>query len=156
GLVPFIRAGGGYRYCVMKPVPRHKELGGPAMQLCKGTRMHWRDGQGWCDIREKSTKEARMESLAATAVREGREELGLTLEAIHRLFELGFYDFASARTGHRKEMYMFAAEVSDPGLLLPMENIRATTAERGWLTLAQFEVVGRDDHRYILRDIEAR
>ncbi len=33
-------------------------------------------------------------------------------------------------------------------------DIAPTTGGRGWLTLAEFDVAGREDHRYILRDIE--
>ena len=57
-----------------------------------------------------------------------------------------------------KDMWLFAAEVESADLLLaamPGGSPRRPE-ERVWLTLAEFEVVGRPDQHYILRDIEAK
>ena len=72
GIVPFLREP--YRFYLMKPVARHQALGAPKFQICKGTRMMKTAG-GWTDMMAHGGK-AMAESLAATALREGIEELG--------------------------------------------------------------------------------
>lgn len=151
GVVPFV--GRAERFYLMKPVARHANLAAPAFQLCKGTRMQHVEGR-WRDLREEETPAGREELLAATALREGIEELGLRLENITALFELGPYIFSSAKTGNQRQMWLFAAQVKDEKDFLA--EVADTTAARQWLTLAEFEQVGRVDHRPILRDIAAK
>jgi hypothetical protein len=98
----------------------------------------------------------RRELLSATAIREGIEELGLMLPGLHRLLELGPYGFSSIKTGRSKNMWLFAAEMSSQEEVLPMAEVASTTFERRWMTHAQFAVEGREDHRYILKDIERK
>jgi 8-oxo-dGTP pyrophosphatase MutT (NUDIX family) len=154
GVVPFVRSGG-YRFYLMKPVARHANLVAPSFQLCKGTRMHRSDGQ-WRDLHEDDTKTGEQESLAATALREGIEELGLKLENITSLFELGGYMFSSAKSGNKRQMWLFAAEMKNEADFLPDAQVASTTAARQWLTLAEFDKIGREDHRPILHDIAAK
>jgi hypothetical protein len=154
GVVPFLRQEP-YLFYLMKPVPRHLKLGAPAFQLCKGTRMQFLGEGGWRDMRDDAAPVGRMETLAATALREGIEELGLKLEAITRILDVGPYRFSSAKSGVTRQMWLFAAEMSSSDAL-PMEEVAKTTTERGWLSCEQFAVVGREDHRYIVRDIAAR
>jgi hypothetical protein len=89
----------------------------------------------------------------ATGLREGIEELGLKLELIRSLINVGPYRFASVNSGNPKYMWLFAVELASVEDMLPMDKVDKTTAERGWLSLDEFAVVGRDDHRYILEDI---
>lgn len=130
GVVPFMR--GPYRYYLMKPVAKNLERGLPEFQICKGTREN-------------------QETPTQTALREGVEELGLKIQNIKQLFDVGLYGFSSATTGKSKEMWLFAAEMKSEDF---SDEVESTTAERGWFSLQEFEVVGREDHRYILRDIE--
>ena len=185
GVVPFVRQKGAISFLLMKPVPKRPGLGAPAFQLCKGTRMEFVDGKGWMDIssplplreglgggvpsssviRHPSSistplpnppSQGGRETLLATALREGIEELGLKLNAITAIIDVGPYVFSSARLGNEKHMWLFAAELRSMDDILPMDQVEKTTAERGWLTLDEFTVVGRDDHRYILQDIAAK
>lgn len=179
GVVPFLRIRGGqqtdpalsashgagqkaapetyhYSYYVMKPVARHRGLAKPQFQLCKGTRMHYEPQSGWVDMRDGQTPNAKHESLAATALREGMEEVGLALENVAKLYDVGPYRFSSAKTGVERHMWLFAAEVKEGQRFAPTAALAATTDACNWLSLAEFTVVGRDDHLYILRDIEAK
>lgn len=154
GVVPFLR-GADYRYYLMKPIARHHDLGAPRFQLCKGTRMQ-QTPSGWQDMRDGQDIIGPMEPLAVTALRESIEELGMKLENIVRLHELGSYAFASAKTGKKKDMWLFAAEMASPEGFLPDADVATTTEARGWMNLAEFKVAGREDHLYILQDIAAR
>lgn len=156
GVVPFIRHEGGFRFYVMKPHFNIPELGPPPFQLCKGTRMQWELGLGWRDVKQGAALAEKHESLAETALREGAEELGLKLENIAGLYDLGPYEFASATTGKPKRMWLFAAKIIDSADMLSDAEVEAHTSERQWLSASEFAVVGRSDHRYILDDIEVR
>jgi len=96
-----------------------------------------------------------LEALAITALREGTEELGLKLDTIKTLYDAGPYQFASSATGQPKYMWLFTAEMTSRDMLAATE-IESSTAERGWLTLSDFMIAGREDHRYILTDIAAK
>jgi hypothetical protein len=153
GVIPFM-AGTPRRYLVMKPVAKHAHLPPPAFQLCKGTRME-RLGNTWLDIRDLP-KGGEPETLAATALREGIEELGLSLPHIRALYDLGPYDFSSATSADKRSMWLFAAELPDESALLPERDMAETTAARAWMTLEAFGQKGRDDHRAILAAIAAQ
>lgn len=154
GIVPFMRDP--YRYYLMKPAARHQDLSPPEFQLCKGTRMHRLPDGNWRDMHTGEARGHHQETLVQTALREGIEELGIRLENIQLLFELGSYDFASARTGKSKQMWLFAAEMLSEDDFLPPHQIEASTAHRGWHSAHEFAVAGRADHKYILPDIETR
>ena len=144
GLLPFVAN----RFLVMKPVAKHAHLPPPAFQLCKGTRMALIKGE-WTDLREGQTSET-AETLAATALREGMEELALSLEGINDIYDLGPYDFASASSGAPRRLWLFAARLSSEQALQPESDMAETTAARRWLTTAEFAHEGRKDHRPIL------
>jgi len=151
GVVPFIQRKAQLAYYLMKPVAKNPGLDAPKFQLCKGTRM-MKVGGVWVDMPDGMNAEIK-ESLAATALREGIEELGLNLTNIKALFDVGSYGFSSATTGKSKEMWLFAAEMGAEEF---SGEVAPTTAECAWLTLQEFDIAGREDHRYILRDIESR
>jgi hypothetical protein len=155
GVVPFIATPAGYRYYMMKPAARRRELDLPPFQLGKGTRMYCPDGQGWRDMRDKGA-ETHCETLLQTGLREGIEELGLRLTNICTLYDAGPYRFASASSGKPKHMWLYAAHVHSPDDFLPASQIESSTADRSWLSLNEFMANGRVDQQYILRDIEAR
>ncbi|MDE3015978.1 MAG: NUDIX hydrolase [Pseudomonadota bacterium] len=147
GVVPFLRDP--LRFYLMKPVARHAGLPPPEFQICKGTRMMKIGGQ-WQDIVSSPAAGMEIESLAETALREGIEELGLTLENIRRLFDLGAYTFVSAKTGREKRMWLFAAEMASEEF---SGEAADTTAGRGWLSFKEFMAAGRNDNKPILMDI---
>lgn len=155
GILPFINCSG-LEYYFMKPKATHAELAAPEFQICKGTRMHYFEGVGWRDIKEGERSEERRELLIETALREGREELGLDFFNIVGLFEVGTYNFISASTGKAKQMWMFAAEVISKSDFLPDTEIANTTAERKWMNATDFEQIGREDHRSIVTDINKK
>lgn len=150
GIIPFSRSSSGaLHYLVMTPVAAKPELGLPEFQLCKGTRMYL-GVQGWCDMRGSVPEGAVLEPLAATALREGIEELGLMLEALQTLYPLGAFQFTSATSRKDLVMWMMAAELHDREAMLPLEAVAQTTASRRWMTLAEFQREGRPDHAHIL------
>jgi hypothetical protein len=155
GVVPFMR-GVPRRFYMMRPASKIAGLGDAPFQICKGTRMHYSDQQGWHDIRKPADRLPQAETLLQTALREGIEEMGLKLANITRLIELGAYGFASVTTGRSKSMWLYAAEMIHEQDFLPADEIASSTAECRWFTLQDFVASGREDHRYILSDIDAR
>ena len=155
GVIPFLRENPS-RYYVMKPRAKLPELGAPPFQICKGTRMQLVPNIGWRDIKEEGMRAPIMESLAETALREGIEELGVRLDNIKALIDIGPFGFSSATTGRSKSMWLFAAEMKNEKDFLPDNSIAETTAERQWMPLSEFTVVGREDHRYILETIQSK
>jgi len=153
GVIPFIRADPTLYY-MMKPVAKRPGLGAPDFQIGKGTRMEFVGGE-WVDMREAGVIGDERETLVMSALREGIEELGLKLDTIKTLYDAGPYQFASSNTGAPKYMWLFAAEMTSRDMLADAE-IEPSTAERGWLTLADFMIAGREDHRYILTDIASK
>lgn len=139
----------------MKPCREAKHLGAPAFQIAKGTRRINVSGS-WCDMREDDLRFADAsfhEALLATALREGREEIGLLPENISRLYDMGEFTFISASRGHPKPIHMFAAEVIDKQNFCAFES---TTSEIAWLSYEQFLAAGRADHQPIVREILIR
>jgi hypothetical protein len=156
GVIPFFKQDGKFSYYFMRPQTKMPELGEPPFQLCKGTRMHHVEKMGWRDVKEPVAPDAKLETLPVTALREGIEELGLKLGNIQQLLDAGPYGFSSATTGKSKTMWLFAAEMKAIEDFLPAREIASSTAERSWMNAAEFNVVGRQDHRYILADIDAK
>jgi 8-oxo-dGTP pyrophosphatase MutT (NUDIX family) len=131
----------------MRPRGRHRELGPPPLQICKGTRMMLREG-AWRDMHENDlhSRSEAVEKLIETALREAVEETGLELAHIAALFDLGQASFRSATNGREKHMWLFAALMKGAECLLPMAQVADSTAERKWCTLEEFRVSGRKDH----------
>ena len=154
GVVPFVREDG-FEYMLMKPLT-HDPLNPPAFQICKGTRMYLHRGSGWRDMKAGDEGAEGKETLPVTALREGIEELGLPLEMITKTFDVGPYKFTSERTGKNKYMWLYALEMGSKEHFLPLSEIANTTADRAWLRFEQFDVVGREDHRCILQNIEEK
>lgn len=137
----------------MKPVAKRLDLGEPEFQLCKGTRMYEKDG-AWVDMRGDISNAKIMESLAETALREGVEELGLQLENIETLYDLGLFSFTSASTRKPISLWIFAAAIRSEENFLPLESIANVTTERAFFTLGEFKKAGRADHHYMLGQID--
>lgn len=156
GVVPFVIEDGQFRFYFMKPVSKRPDRGEPNLQICKGTRMHQSANKGWVDMKEDKQNNGEQETLVVTAIREAIEELGLKLECIGRMMDVGPYRFSSEKTGNSKRMWLFALEMANTHDVLPASQIEPSTAERGWLSLEEFAMVGRADHRYILRDIATK
>jgi hypothetical protein len=136
----------------MKPVSKQPELGEPEFQLCKGTRMFYENGV-WQDMKTTAEKDE-MEDLSYTALREGVEELGLVIESIASLYDMGPFGFTSATSGKKKASWMFVAKMHDNAEWLPLSVIAETTAARETVTLAEFKKIGRPDHVFILEQID--
>lgn len=150
GIVPFLRDP--LRYYVMTPVAAKPDLGLPEFQLCKGTRMYYADGV-WRDMKGEVPKGVLLEDLAATALREGIEELGVKLSNIIQLLPLGEYHFTSATSRIDVTLWMLAAEVKNANdFSLP----HPSTAACAWMTLSEFQKQGRPDHAHILGLVENR
>ncbi|MGE0755275.1 MAG: NUDIX hydrolase [Alphaproteobacteria bacterium] len=156
GVVPFVRMGASFYYYVMKPCGKSPVLGKTTFQICKGTRQYQSASGDWYDIRSEEAQAAEVkETLAATALREGIEELGLKLENIRQLWDMGAFSFTSATTRKTKYMWLYSAEINDQSNFLPKSDVADSTEECRWVTLAEFKLVGREDHVYILEQIES-
>ncbi len=156
GVVPFVYQDNALLFQVMKPVAKHASMAQPAFQICKGTRMRHDSAKGWCDMKEHETALSAKESLITTALREGIEELGIKLDVIKQILDVGSHAFLSEKTLKPKHMWLYALEMFSTEDMLPMADVAGTTSERAWLSLTQFDVVGRADHCAILHDIAAK
>jgi len=154
GIIPFL-LGDPLRYYVMTPVANKPDLGLPEFQLCKGTRMY-KGFKGWADMKGVVPDGAELEPLAATAIREGIEELGLKLENIRHISTLGEHRFTSATNRKEIDLWLFAAEMKTEHDFLPQAEVAASTHERRWYTLEEFKKHGRPDHAHILSLVEQR
>lgn len=154
-LLPFLAQTGHLRrYYLMKPQARHKHLEPPLFQLCKGKRMTKRVG-GWKDA-EEGDEGMHLESLPATALREGIEELGLRLDAIESLHAAGGYMFDSVSGKERRRLWLMAALMRPQAEFDEPDADAADTESCTWLTLDEFAACGRKDHIDILRDVDAQ
>lgn len=152
GVIPFYRDTQHIQYYVMKPRAERPDLPPPEFQICKGTRMQQGENNGpWVDMRSTDIADGNSEPLVMTGLREGMEELGLELGNITRLYEMGGYDFSSATTGKGKQVWLFAAEIKNRD---DFRETEASTLARQWVSIADFAVVGRRDHRYIIEHID--
>lgn len=154
--MPFVRSGG-FKYFMMKPVSISPDLSEPPFQICKGTRQYQLPDGTWQDIRDGAGQHADIkETLAATALREGIEELGLKLDNIKYMLDMGAFNFSSATTGKTKYMWLFAAEIHHHDNFLSDAETTPSTQERKWVNCADFQAIGRKDHVSILQEIENR
>ena len=122
GIIPFvIEADGTARYMFMKP--SDPDFGGPDWQMAKGRVENDDDNY-------------------TTAIREGREELGLKESNIIEVIELGVF---LGRT------CVFICHVRDKNDFDPFDD---ETGDVIWLTLEEFQQIGRKIHRHILVSAE--
>lgn len=159
-IVPFRRdSDKNIRYYVYRPQARHPELGAPTLQICKGTRQRQKKDGSWKDVKKKDFLDAsitsRMESLSETALREGREEIGLAAENVRLMLDLGAASYVSASTGRTKHMQFFICTLKDDNFFLPTDPEKSGTAECRWCTLEEFLRCGRADHSRLLGQVEA-
>lgn len=154
GIIPYIQ-GKPLKYYVMTPVASKPELGLPDFQICKGTRKY-KLGEEWHDMKGIVPEDADLEPLAHTAIREGIEELGLKIANISRMMTMGEYHFTSATNRKEVFLWLFVAEIKNPGDFLPPSQVAASTQACAWLTLEEFTKKGRPDHAHILSLIEGR
>lgn len=142
------------QFYVFKPKPKRIELGEPNYQICKGTRMMQFEGS-WRDIPDTVTPASTMplEPLIETALREGQEELGLKLENISALHDLGSYSFTSEKTGQMKWMWLYAARMYRHRDFTADAAVAEYTESRLWSTYTQFRTLGRADHIAIISDV---
>ncbi len=137
---------------VMKPRAEAKHLGEPSFQLAKGTRQIYIN-EHWCDMRDDDLRHADasfFEPLVQTALREGREEVGLKTSNIKRIFDMGGFVFTSVSKGIKRPLHMFAAEIMNEEDFDPFEP---STAQARWMTQGEFAKWGRADHAKILDEI---
>lgn len=159
GILPFISKEGtpgqATEIMVMKPHAEKEIFGAPKFQIAKGTRRINISGR-WCDMRADDllyADESFHEPLIETALREGREEIGLRPHNIRQLYDLGGFTFISASKGNKKLMHLYAAEIIDPKNFGKFEE---TTSEASWMTAAEFNTKGREDHAAIVNEAVER
>jgi hypothetical protein len=159
GVLPlYIPETGPVRFYVMQPQSSYPDLGPPEFQIAKGTRRMRVSGK-WRDISSRDfpiTDLSRAEDLLMTAMREGKEEIGLRTENIRRLFWGKRFAFASATQGFERSMMLFVVEVHHPDHFDEPDAYSAKTAARRWLTLAECQELTRPDHRAIVEALVER
>lgn len=119
GVIPFYIEGDKVLMMFMKP--GDPDFGGDVFQIAKGK---YEEG----------------ESARTAAFREGHEELGLKLENVSLIFELGTF------LGYTT---VYLAEVLDPK---DFDPFHFETSETKWMTFDGFSKVGRDLHKPIVRE----
>lgn len=152
GIVPYHAES--HAVLLMKPVARHKHLTPPGWQVAKGTRMVRKKNQ-WQDVTKSLVRdpESQIEPLACTALREGIEEVGLKLENIEDLKDLGAHTFYSSSTGKQKQMALFLCMVRNRNDFLEHGKIAASTAETGWFLLSQLPSDMRQDNLALMEAV---
>lgn len=121
GMIPFIVKDGEIK--MLFQVSSDPDFGGPDPMISKG------------GVDEGET-------IYVTAVREASEELGLEWENIKTLEHW----WTSKMYGY--ELNIFVSEVKDPEALI---DPHYETKEVQWLTVKEFEQVGRKDHLFIVK-----
>jgi len=156
-ILPFVQEKDKMLFAVMQPKPAKPQLGAPKWQLCKGTRMILGKSQ-WRDMRPGeeaaiASGATTAEALGATALREGREELGLIASKALKLYDMGVAQFTSASTQKPKKLWLFALQMPDcETSWLPIRQVAPTTAARQWCSFEQFKAEGRTDHLPIVEN----
>ena len=164
GIIPFFVQDGLRQYMVMRPVAHHPELGLPAFQICKGTRLcYTKDSKGNIIAQDMTVlyktgnfDGIMLEPPLQAALREGREEIGLKHENIAYLYDAGITSFTSVRTGKSKPMYLFAATIKAMDDFDAPDEKEAATEETRWMTLEAFAQQGRKDHYTILKQLDGQ
>jgi 8-oxo-dGTP pyrophosphatase MutT (NUDIX family) len=138
--------------------PRHKPgLTRPKDQIAKGGRLVRNAAGKWVDLdnRSASLDGLELEPLVDTAMREGREELGLLPDNVLQLYEIGPVTFISEKKRQEARMHLFAAHVAS------REDFEDVLAQKKppvsrvrWLTPEEFRREGREDHVPIVKKAE--
>jgi len=155
-VLPYIASGQSpwqWQFLVMKPTAV-KSGGTPKFQMAHGKRRvrvqgEWRDLTLEDDVRAFPRKD--LEPLFATALREGREEIGLLPENIISVVDMGNYE---ADTEHVRTVYgpmrVFAVALkSKSNFCKPEEKTKSTA----WMVEQEFSMNGRLDHRPVVEDV---
>jgi 8-oxo-dGTP pyrophosphatase MutT (NUDIX family) len=87
------------------------------------------------------------ETLLECAMREGLEELGLTTDNYNEPVHM----WKSTMYGY--ELNVFMCKVKDPDALVEPDY---ETKAVHWLSLSEFEEVGRPDHKFIVRYFDSK
>ena len=152
GIVPFIINEGKIQIMAMKPIAENEKLGKPQFQIAKGTRRINVNGS-WCDMRIDDlhfADESFHEPLLDTALREGKEEIGLKPINIKNIYDMGDFVFISASKGTKSPLHLFAAEIID---INDFSEFEESTAETKWLSPEEFKELSRSDHYLIMNEI---
>lgn len=159
GVVPFVwnKRIKRYEYLVIKPrADKQDVLGLPPFQICKGTRMFKDNTGSWEDMRGGMGIGMACESLIMTAFREGVEELGIDLDNIHNIIDLGVHEYTSATTGKQERVQLYGLALHTKEELKGKEHIEETIDSRQWMSLANFLTQGRRDYHRVLWAIESQ
>jgi ADP-ribose pyrophosphatase YjhB (NUDIX family) len=159
GILPFIPGTTplDWRFMVMKPKGNKKVHDhAPPWQIGKGTRMKAGGDGKFIDIDKRQGYEftEQDEPIQVTALREGREELGLRKEDVGQLYDLGVYKFTSATKKEPVLLHMFAAQI-DPRYIKNFVRSDNTTKRTNWMTLVDIAASNdyHVDHMQIIRDM---
>ena len=136
GLVPYVREGGCVHVLLHKPRPKRNAADDVPYGLCRGTR-RFLDAEGaWQDMRKEHTlamlAAKDFEPLWHCALREGREELGVTEEQMGEVVDCGVLEYYSERNGVYP-IHWFACAVSDPECVKKPLDASAVA----WVTLEE-------------------
>lgn len=158
GIIPFVaNEKGGVDVMLMKPRASMNHPGGPpSFQIAKGTRVTTYGAKSW-DMGRQDTLTPyppRVETYLETAIREGREELGLKASNIKRMFDMGVYSVNSETTGEPKEMRLYAAELKSGTNFF--SRPQPTTQEVRWFGHHKDSALVKKSHMRIIEDVNAK
>lgn len=158
GILPFVtNEKGGHDFLLMMPRATMGHPGGaPSFQIAKGTRVTSFGSKSWDMGRqeERTPFPPRVETYLETAIREGREELGLKASNIKRMFDLGVYSVNSETSGQSKEMRLFAAELKSPNTFF--SRPQPTTQQVQWFRKNEGNSHVKKSHMRIVEDAGAK
>lgn len=161
GILPFrYDPAGNLEFFFVLPEEKHPGYGPQQFQIAKGSRKV-RDATGWRDMRSTESTDSpgiTVESLAAAALREGAEEIGLLESMVTRLIDAGKFAFQSQKDmahggSGAKMLRVFLAEVRDPAELEASPPTLDPSQDRKWLK--PDDPLLRPDHREIALKIAA-
>lgn len=162
GILPFrYNAVGELEFFFVLPEEKHPDYGPQQFQIAKGTRkVH--GPNGWRDMRSPECANGpgviSVEPLAAAALREGAEEIGLLGPMVTHLIDAGKFPFQSQKDmahggSGAKMLRVFLAEVRDPAELEASQPTLDHTQDRKWLK--PDDPLLRADHRAIAQKLAA-
>ncbi|MCC7260283.1 MAG: hypothetical protein IT567_04550 [Alphaproteobacteria bacterium] len=141
------------------PEEKHPAFGPQQFQIAKGTRKVF-DAGGLRDMgpMESVDTSIAVETLAATALREGAEEIGLHESMVTRLIDAGKFAFQSQKDmalggSGAKTLRIFLAEIRSPADLEASHPTLDHSQDRKWLKPDDPRL--RPDHREIAQKLAA-
>lgn len=167
-IVFFEDEAGARHYAVMKPRASLDKQGAPrtppAFQIATGNRCGWQMGaDGKPQLFEIKGQDIAadlaLEPYCIAAIREAIEELGLKLENVMDIYDLGTCQYVSESTGKPMFICMIAIKIASKDLFAAPCSIHAKTEAVNWVTVldtSMDDAPVRRDHARLLTDFDRK